>query len=972
MLWAQSPGGVSANLQIWVKADAGTATTTDNAQVPVWTNQKTGGANGIANQGMPGYYADPGAGARPVYRAATAIPSFNFNPAIEIISTNVYRSGYKFPSGFPDNATNALTSYIHLSRTASASYRSVFVMNGTLVNSNPTEIAGSWQSPFFGTQNNRPEFYNEKESGDVLFGTKVINTVGTGVPSIQSYYNSASGGNMNYLFGNNGLEFGQPSNNVSSTSNYPGMVLLMDNDGGNGSNSLTGDRIGEFILYSGTQTPAERQKVNSYLGYKYGITLDQSTPQSYIASDGTTMMWDHTGTGASAYNNNIAGIGRDNGSALNQKQSNSVNEEVTQVVIAANTFVSSNAANTSSMENMQFLSWGDNGLRRSYSVPVSPPAGNTANYRMAAIWKVQRSSGFTQPVTIALPAVPVNTVYLVRSTDALFNGADTWLPLSVTTVNGVSYVQAPNIDFSDSAGEYFTFATFVIGPGGVDNGLRMWLRADKSFSPDRWEDQSVEGNDFTQTNPSRQPVLVPADVKHNFNPSADFGDATASGAKFMVVPSGKPYSANGMDSSVFTMINPRDFGPSTYNEYFGFGGTTTGSALTEANWPVYTSSGTDGNMQVGPYTASTMARVKGKTQLTDYSYTMGGSINYGLDGQNQNVNATVTATNSRTASGAILGSQPSYFPNADIGEVIGFERELSPVEKQRVRSYLAIKYGVTLQQPQNYIAANETTITWNSALDTNFNNNIFGMAKDVATILDQVVSSSINAENNIILTVSTSNNFVLPNIDPTRVTFLQNNTFLLMGDNNNQDLTLVNYGIAPGKIIQRSWLAQRTNNTAVTWLQADLSAYSGILPTDKAFMVVADDSGFSQNVQLISAATFSDGKAVFRYSFPANKYFTFGINLQTYCTQNPQIGTPDGYTKMGITRHTDTQSGWPGNIPNGFIALESKDKGLVVTRTTPENIALPVEGMLIYDTTDKCFKLYNGTTWKCITRTCNE
>jgi len=178
-LWAQSPGGVSGNLQIWVKADAGTGTTTDNTQVSIWENQKVGGVNGIANQGMPGYYGDPGIGARPVYRSATSIPSFNFNPAIQIVSTDGYRSGYKFPLGFPDNTTNALTSYTHLSRTTSASYRSVFVMNGTTRNSNPGTIAGVWQSPFFGTQNNRPEFYNEKESGDVFFGTNTINTVGT-------------------------------------------------------------------------------------------------------------------------------------------------------------------------------------------------------------------------------------------------------------------------------------------------------------------------------------------------------------------------------------------------------------------------------------------------------------------------------------------------------------------------------------------------------------------------------------------------------------------------------------------------------------------------------------------------------------------------------------------------------------------------------------------------------------------------
>ncbi|SDI38987.1 hypothetical protein [Chryseobacterium jejuense] len=972
VLWAQSPGGISGNLQIWVKADAGTGTTTDNVQVSLWENQKIGGVNGIANQGIPGYYADPGISARPVYRTATSIPSFNFNPAIEIVSTDGYRSGYKFPLGFPDNTSNALTSYTHLSRTRSATYRSVFVMNGTVRNSNSTTVAGVWQSPFFGTQGNRPEFYNEKESGDVFFGTNTINTVGTDVPSIQSYYNSLSGGNMNYFFDNNGLPYGPPSNNVSSTSNYPGLVLLMDNDGGNSSTTLAGDRIGEFILYSGTQTPAERQRVNSYLAYKYGITLDQSTPQSYIASDGSALMWDHTSANASIYNKNIAGIGRDNGSALHQKQSHSVNDDMIQVVIAAGNFAASNVANTSNLTDMKFLSWGDNGLRRSYNTPIVSPGGNRANYRMGAVWKAQYTSGFTQPVTVALPVVPANTIYMVRSTDTVFDGSDTWIPMSVITVNGENYVQTTtNIDFSNTDGDYFTFSTFVVGPGGVDNGLRMWLRADKNFTPNLWEDQSIAKNDFTQTNATRQPSLLPADVKYNFNPSVDFGNATAAGAKFMVIPNGKPYTTNGMDSSFFMMINPRSFGPSTYNEYFGFGGTTTTAALTEANWPSYTNSGNNGSMQVYPYTASAMNRIKNKTQLPDYSYTIGGSITYGLDGQNQNVTAAVTAPNSRTAGGAILGSQPSYFPDADFGEAIGYERELTAIEKQRVRSYLAIKYGVTLLQPQNYIAANQS-ITWNSALDANFNNNIFGMAKDDATILDQVVSNSINTENNIILTISTSNNFVLPNIDQSRVTFLQDNTFLMMGDNNNKTLALLNYGTAPGKIIPRSWLAQRRNNTASTWLQADLSNYSSIVATDKAYMVIANDAAFSQNVQLVPATSFIGGKAVFRYSFPGNKYFTFGINLETYCVKDPAIGTPDGYTKIGISGHENIQNGWPGNVPNGFMALESKDKGIVITRTTSSNIAIPVEGMLIYDTADKCFKLYNGTVWNCIARSCNN
>jgi hypothetical protein len=32
------------------------------------------------------------------------------------------------------------------------------------------------------------------------------------------------------------------------------------------------------------------QKVESYLALKYGITLDQTNPQDYLASDGSTKM----------------------------------------------------------------------------------------------------------------------------------------------------------------------------------------------------------------------------------------------------------------------------------------------------------------------------------------------------------------------------------------------------------------------------------------------------------------------------------------------------------------------------------------------------------------------------------------------------------------------------------------------------------------------------------------------------------
>ena len=83
--------------------------------------------------------------------------------------------------------------------------------------------------------------------------------------------------------------------------------------------------IAEIIYYTSEDTGTGRQQIESYLALKYGITLDQTTETDYLASDGTTKMWDATGTTTSGYNNNIFGIGRDDNSGLNQKVSKSVN-----------------------------------------------------------------------------------------------------------------------------------------------------------------------------------------------------------------------------------------------------------------------------------------------------------------------------------------------------------------------------------------------------------------------------------------------------------------------------------------------------------------------------------------------------------------------------------------------------------------------------------------------------------------------
>lgn len=60
---------------------------------------------------------------------------------------------------------------------------------------------------------------------------------------------------------------------------------------------------------------------------------------------------------------------------------------------------------------------------------------------------------------------------------------------------------------------------------------------------------------------------------------------------------------------------------------------------------------------------------------------------------------------------------------------------------------------------------------------------------------------------------------------------------------------------------------------------------------------------------------------------------------------------------------------------NAFLKIESKTKGFVLTRLTTAQItalANPVMGMLVYDTTEQCLKMYNGVKWGRLKQSCPD
>lgn len=99
----------------------------------------------------------------------------------------------------------------------------------------------------------------------------------------------------------------------------------------------------------------------------------------------------------------------------------------------------------------------------------------------------------------------------------------------------------------------------------------------------------------------------------------------------------------------------------------------------------------------------------------------------------------------------------------------------------------------------------------------------------------------------------------------------------------------------------------------------------------------------------------------------------------TYACYNSEINMSPGIpVNHGITllnRAGAQNDNWPMVRNSAFTAIESNKKGFVITRmstleiegdlSNPSKITNPQEGMMVFDTTEKCLKLYDGTKWSC-------
>lgn len=807
--FSQSPGGVSANLRWWLKANAGTFTdaggttaAADGNGVQRWNDQST-----VANNAT-----QPTSGNRPIYKTNI----INSNPVLRF-SSDQFLDGVSVSGVGPTDNLQMFLLFKQNSYVAGATTDG----NGTFIIDRPT---GTNNLMSLKIVNSDKYFYQKRnDSGGSLTGPVSVSSATLGTFVLAEFYRNVGVNYGIYLNGKLDVTSGGDSEAITGTNVRVGRHATTTNGG------LNGD-LAEVILYNSTPSALNRNKIESYLAIKYGITLDQSTATDYTAADGTVVY--PATTTHDNYDNNIAGIGRDNTSGLIQSNSKSQNA---QGIV--------NIFSPTSLDNGDFFIWGNDAP----SIWNSPDVPFGYSNRISRIWRAAET-GEVGNFSIAFDLTglgldlsdPTKFALLIDN-NGVFDDATAYTTGRSIVGNVVTFTGA-NINNN----QYFSLASSPIpGPGGVA-ATTVWLRADESVytvgSTLATNGQTV--SQWNTTNGVAAAAAIQSTVGNrptfqtnvaNSNPVVRF--ATTNWLDF-----GNLGITNASDIAMFMTFKPT---------------VSTGGLLTDDNGRFMLDRTSNTNPQISLKLLSTgrvgfQERVDGGTQtgvsttsnfststlqIVDFYRDYG--VRYGIY-YNGAQEATLTdGGGNLTFPVPRLGAKwdGTNGLTGDIAEYIFYNRDISTAERNRIDSYLAIKYGLTLNQvtPTNYTASDGVVVYPAASTHASYSNDITGIGKDVVSRLNQTASQSANT--NSVVKVSSPSN-------------LDDLEFFMFGDNGGtlySPSTANIDGVLIKRRMSRVWKVAERGEVGTTTFAFDLSNVGPKQEADLRMLVDGNNNGFQDN-----------------------------------------------------------------------------------------------------------------------------
>ena len=830
---AQSPGNVSSNLRLWLKADAGTIGTTP---ITTWNDQSGNGNNASVPANGPDVLTD----------------QINFNPALDFTSSN--NEYLQIITGiFSTGTYNDVWTYV-VSRADIDQNNSLLFEN--LASSEIYSVIAPWS--------NENIYYD--------WGT-------TSTGRLNGAWGTSHGSyNMWTLGTSTGTSTPNGTRKAISSS---GSVILSndnnDNGTGNNSNFYIGGgynvgtpttypfdgQVAEIIIYTGTPSAVQQELIHSYLAIKYGFDKASADntgtvgedERDYFASD-TTVLWDYSLN--SAYSNYVTGIGRDDNSGLDQQKSknNSVNGGVTMDKGGAFT------------TDLDYLLWGDDGASSIDNVDV--PVGYTD--RSNRIWKVQlNGTPGSVTVTIDLDEVGLpNTgsaadyAILIDGVDAVFSAGASAHTTGATLIG--SELSFTSVSFS--SGDFFAIGinnATVVGPGDVVTGLQLWLKADAGTTGatplSGWADQSLNNNDVTVA--TNGPDVLTDQI--NFNPALDF---TSSNNEYVQITNGIFGTAeyddlwvylvskadldqnnsllfeNMLGSDIFSVLAPW----SNENVYYDWGSTSTGRL--NGTWG--TSHGSYNMWTMGTSTGTSTPNGTRKAISRDGSVFLSNA---------NNDNATGSNANFYIGGGYNVGAPTTYSFDGQLAELVIYTEIPTELEQEKIQTYLAIKYGVSKasadnggtggQDERDYFTS-DGTVVWDYSDNTTYNNGIIGIGRDDNSILDQKQSLTQDDTTTIYISTLAATN------SANGGSFGGDVQFVVVGHNaGDMCATVTSNAEVPATIeskIEREWKITNTAYTSTFSIDWELNTCAGLASiTDADLRLLVDADGDFSNAAIYAA-----------------------------------------------------------------------------------------------------------------------
>lgn len=425
----------------------------------------------------------------------------------------------------------------------------------------------------------------------------------------------------------------------------------------------------------------------------------------------------------------------------------------------------------------------------------------------------------------------------------------------------------------------FVSSGFSQFPGGVASGnVSLWLSGNdgtncstNGCSISYWADGSGNALDQVQTIQSRMPKFET--YAANFNPGVKFDGASSTAGDFLssgsLFPSGTYEDMNVFVVTKIPYIKPHFiFEERVYRYRFS-------AHIPWSNSQVYWDAGHYG----APYRIYTSW---GGNLNETYTWSMLASTS---QVSTNSISKQAIARNSKVIVQdndyrAIIGrNNPFYVGNnstkaysyqGTIQELIIYLGYLSVQDRQKIESYLAIKYGTTADRAgiySNYLDGNGSSVYNDSGT---YWNRIAGIGKDTLSTLDQRISQSIYSGS--ILRGSTSTDFTSVNQAPRPS--LKEGQYLMWGSNSGSTAFNGVFDGAANRRMGRIWKVENTGKVEKTYFAIPSST---TFPAGTKYMVISSDTTFNSSDTIIPLTT-SGSFLTAQATVPDGYYISFAVS----------------------------------------------------------------------------------------------